>query len=139
MEPIGTIGEEILGNLIATLHPGQTPLPSHLKTFERNPISRACISDRSYNNYYFGALQGGKTEHFLKMCETLKGWIEDDLNKNYIPVYHDESMINKYFMDNPPDRVLGREYAYVEKWFGKPNNQVKIVCIEKDNDKMRKG
>lgn len=129
------IGSEILSKRVATLHPGQTPLPSHLKTFERNPISKTCISDYSYNKYYFNSFYGGSRDEFLNMSNTLKTWIDSDLKNNHICLFHDESANNAYYYQNPPTLELGPEFATVPKW----NNcdKPKIVCLEKDHEAIR--
>ena len=134
---INNIGEEILGERVALQHPGLWGQNQHMP-FERNPNSSAYMPLSAYRNYYFGAFQGGSKNEFLKMCETLNGRINDDLKKNHIAVWHDESQYNKYCAENRPTVVLDKKYAHVEKWFGPPTKETKIVCVEKDNDKMRK-
>ena len=137
---VNYIGKEILGERVALLHPGQTSLSSYMKTFERNPISKACISDMMYNKYYFGHFDGGTTEEFFKMCHTLNGWIETDLKQNYIPIYHDESMKNRYYKEYPPTVELGYDFCYVDKWFKgtQLEQDKKIICLEKNHDEIRK-
>lgn len=139
MEAVAPIGNEILGNLVACEHPGLWGRPGKAQPYERNQHSAAFIDPQLYyNNYYFGALQGGKRENFLKMCDTLRQWINEDLSKNFIPVWHDESMMNKYMMENPPDVILNRfEFAHVEKWFGSATEKVKIRTLEKDHAAIR--
>lgn len=135
MKIVDFIGSEILSKRVATLHPGQTPLPSHLKTFERNNQSTACINDYSYDKYYFNSLQGGSSKEFLHMCECIVENINSDLKNNYIASWHDESYANRYFYENPPTLELGPEFATVQKW----NNcdKPKIICLEKDHEAIR--
>jgi hypothetical protein len=140
MRAVNSIGTEILGTLVGTQHPGLWGKPSYALPFERNMESTSYISQHSMHpNYFFGALQGGKTEQFLEMCEKLRYNINEDLKRNYIPVWHDESAMNKYFMENPPDTILNsNEFAHVEKWFGPVGPQTKIVALEKDHAEYRK-
>ena len=37
---------------------------------------------------------------------------DKDLNKNYIPIWNDESIWNRYLFDNPPEIVLTPSYIY---------------------------
>jgi histo-blood group ABO system transferase len=89
--------------------------PNHYKstgTFERNKISSACIDSKDINRPYVqGCFQGGETSKFISMCKTLKLNIEKDLSKNYIALWHDESHLNKYFLDHPY-KLLHPGYAY---------------------------
>jgi hypothetical protein len=140
MRAVNPIGSEILGNLVGTQHPGLWNVPSHSLPFERNIESTAYIPHQNmYDRYFFGALQGGKTEKYLEMCEKLRHNINADLSRNYIAAWHDESQMNRYFMENPPDTILKREeFAHVEKWFGPVGPQTKIVALEKDHAQYRK-
>ena len=42
---------------------------------------------------------GGETKAFMEMAEVIKIWTDNDLKRNYIPVWHDESYYNKYMSD----------------------------------------
>jgi len=69
------------------------------KPFERNEISCACLSDKWKRNDYVGAgLFGAKPNKFLEVSEILSTNIKNDLNENYIAVWHDESHLN-YFLN----------------------------------------
>ena len=77
--------------LIGTLHPG----------------SRAFIEVGKNKHYFCGGFFGGDSNSFIKMSEKIKENIDLDLNDGIIAIWHDESHINRYFMDNPPDSILG--------------------------------
>lgn len=139
MLAINSIGPEILGNLVGCQHPGLWGNPSNQLPFDRNKNSTAYLSSPSdYNKYFFGALQGGKRESFLQMSKILSERINQDLKNNYIALWHDESQMNRYFLENPPDVILNKhEFAHVEKWFGPVNPTVKIRTLEKNHDAIR--
>ncbi len=42
----------------------------------------------------------------------MKGMIDKDFAMNYIPIWNDESIWNKYLFDNPPSVVLSPSYIY---------------------------
>jgi histo-blood group ABO system transferase len=69
------------------------------------------------------------------MCSTLKHRAEEDLRKNYIALWHDESYMNRYMVENPPTLVLPPTYAQPENWpsFG----ETKIMHLDKNHLEMR--
>jgi len=84
--------------------------------------------------YYAGGFNGGTTESFLEMSKTIKERINKDLEKNIIAIWHDESQMNRYFIDNPP-KVLSPSYCYPESWnipFEK-----KILALNKNHKEIR--
>ena len=57
--------------------------------------------------YFAGGFQGGKAKEWIKAMKVMKKIIDTDLNhKNYIPVWNDESVWNKYLSENTPSKVL---------------------------------
>lgn len=97
--------------LVATLHPYYY---DNKGTFERDPISTAFVKDEDINKPYVqSCLQGGETEKFISMYETLKKNVEKDLSRNHIALWHDESHFNKYLMGHPY-KLLDPGYAYQE-------------------------
>jgi len=83
--------------------------------YERNKKSNACIKPGDGKIYYQGCLFAGKTYEFLFMCDYLDQMIMGDLNNNYIAIWHDESHINKFFLENTPV-TLNPSFAYPEYW-----------------------
>lgn len=115
------IGKEILpsfdsNGLTGTLHPGFFNSPNSEFTYERRKTSSAYIPVGKGLNYYAGGLSGGRTDAYLQLCETIRSWADKDISNNIIPVWHDESLINKYFLDYPPAITLSPAYLYPEGW-----------------------
>lgn len=129
------IGKEILSDLVGCVHPGYYNTPCDFLPYERNPASTAYIPYEVRGRYYFGALQGGRKKDFLEMCGTLKEAINKDLKRNLIAQWHDESHLNRYFIDHPPTLSLDPGYAYPEGW-NLPFNK-KIEKLSKDHAAMR--
>jgi hypothetical protein len=110
---IGELKESILpvSGMIGTIHPC---LFNGEGTPERDPSSRAYIPYGSGNRYFCGGFFGGKSEDFIMMSLMNKSNIEDDLLRNIIAIWHDESHINKFFFVNPPAVVLDHPFAVAE-------------------------
>ena len=127
---------ELKGDLVATKHPGWWGQNSAILPFERNSRSNAYIPFNQYAKYYFGSFQGGRTTDYLKACEVMKRWIDEDLKNHHLPIWDDESMLNRYLYETPPTVELGNQYAFVEKF--NPNVTPKILCLDKDHESIRK-
>ncbi len=70
------------------------------------------------------------------MSQAIETNIDSDLNKGIIAVWHDESHLNRYFIDHPPTKILCPSYCYYERTnlpFSK-----KIITVDKDLYEMRK-
>jgi histo-blood group ABO system transferase len=126
----------IKGLLTAAIHPGNE------KPFERNPISSAAIDNPINPEYYYGGFQGGETETFLKSCKILADMVNEDLRKNHIPVWHDESIWNKFCYRNghllnvlPQGFIVGESNIQAGQY---KREDVKIMSLNKDNDYLRK-
>ena len=142
MKIVGRVGEEILGELVATQHPGFWWKNKNLFSYERRPESTAYIPYGQGKMYYAGGFNGGKPEHFLKMSEKIASSIEDDLKKGIIAVWHDESHLNRYLLDNPPTLELSPSYCFPEAIDYSPNIwnvpfERKILALEKKHAQVR--
>lgn len=119
---VDEVGPEILPDtfpfLVGTQHPGvhnDWQKANKRGTYETNPLSKAYVSSTEGDVYYAGAFNGGRLEEFLKMAETIKNAIDTDLSVNYMAKWHDESHINRYYIDHPP-KLLPPDYCYPESW-----------------------
>jgi len=129
---VDEVGDEILSDLVGTLHPGYVGTKG---TYETRPSSTAYIP-RTEGKYYFaGGFNGGKAEQYIQMAETITHNIKADLEKNIIAIWHDESHLNRYFATHKPTLILSPSYCY---WEGKemPYKQ-KLVALTKDHSKYR--
>lgn len=117
MLAINTIGEEILPKeykLMATAHPGF--YKKSLGTPEKRQISRAYIGSHEQREYYIcGGIQGGYSKDYIKAMEIMNEMIQEDYSKNIIPIYHDESIWNRFYVTNKQFfKILTPEYCYPE-------------------------
>lgn len=105
------VGDEILSERVATQHPGYV---GRRGTYETRRQSAAFV-DRSQGLHYFaGGFNGGSRDEFLTMAYTIATQVETDLSNQLIAIWHDESHLNRYFVDNPPTTILSPSYCYPE-------------------------
>ena len=124
---VGEVGDEILSDIVGTQHPGYY---SRRGTPETNPESSACIHDHEPMEYFCGAFNGGTSSEYLKMSQTIYDNVNSDLEKNIIAVWHDESHINRYFIDHPPTKILCPSYCWPHG-YGLPF-PAKIIALDKN-------
>ena len=127
---IGKISEDFLPErgMMGTIHPC---LSSGNGTPERNPSSKAFISPSENNRYFCGGFFGGDSESFLNMSEKIASNIDEDLSNNIIAVWHDESHINRFFLDNPPSKILEPPFAVAESLTPIGENS-KVLFLDKN-------
>jgi hypothetical protein len=129
------IGEEILPDhneeIVACLHPGYFNITKNKFPYEKNKKSKAYIDKKLGSHYYAGGFNGGTNISYIKLITTLRKYIDEDLTKNIIAIWHDESYINKYLVDYGFIKIIDPGYLYPEGWdlpFEK-----KIVVKNKEN------
>jgi len=115
-------------------------MPPHNKfpgAFETNPLSLSCISENDdMSVYYQGCLWGGKVPEIFEMIEELGDRVNKDLDNNVIAIWHDESHINKFLIENKfRVHTLGPEYAYPEVFETYCTFKPKIVHLSKNNSR----
>lgn len=133
---VDTVGSEILSDRVGTIHPGFFDKPRQAFTYETNPMSKAFVPPTEGTVYYAGGFNGGTSKEYLAMCKVIGDRVLEDRGKNIIAVWHDESHMNRYFIDNPPTLSLSPSYCYPESWsipFTK-----RLLALDKDHKEMRK-
>ena len=123
----GEVDDEILSDRVATQHPGYY---SRRGTPETNPASSACIHDHEPMQYFCGGFNGGTSREYLKMSQHIMDNINSDLENNIIAIWHDESHINRYFIDHPPTKILSPSYCWAPG-YGLPFPN-KIITLDKN-------
>jgi histo-blood group ABO system transferase len=126
------VGDEILGERVATRAPGYYfPSQPH-DDYEKNPVSTAAIPQGFGTFYLAGGFYGGSRQEFIKMITTCSEKIDKDLERGFIAKWHDESHLNRYFYDNPPTVVLCPSYCFPENWHHLPFVP-KLLALDKDH------
>lgn len=140
---VGFEGDEILGDRVATQHPGfegKKPLWGDVTPYDRNPLSTAYIPYDEGEYYFAGGFYGGLTEEFIKMSSRITHNVFSDLEQlDYVAVWHDESHLNRYFITYKPTVMLDRSYCYPENGQkkGYPDCCPKLLALDKNHDEMR--
>ena len=140
MSIVDKVGDEVLGDLVATMHPYQSFYPKGDRSYDRNPKSLAYVAPGDEGQYYYaGGFNGGKTEEFLKMSEVIADRVTKDLENDTIALWHDESHMNRYLIDNPPTVSLTPSYVFAEEQMNNPSYpyEAKIVALKKNHDELR--
>lgn len=133
---VNNVGDEILGELVATQHPGFYNKPRELFTYETNPESKAFIPKNKGTKYFAGGFNGGKTSEYLKLIKELADNIAYDARRGIIAVWHDESHMNRYFSDNEPTLILNPSYCYPES--SNIPFERKLLALDKNHSEIRK-
>uniref|UniRef100_A0A3P9IT32 Alpha 1,3-galactosyltransferase 2 n=1 Tax=Oryzias latipes TaxID=8090 RepID=A0A3P9IT32_ORYLA len=106
----GRFGSEALGESVAVLHVYYYKLPKTQFTYDRNPKSKAYMTEGDY--YYHAAVFGGSCDKVKALADyCYLSTMEDKLN-DVEALWHDESHLNKYFWLNKPSRILSSEYCF---------------------------
>lgn len=129
---VNNVGDEILSDRVATQHPGYYGTRG---TPETNNISLACVRPYEEMQYFAGGFNGGSSSEFLKMSKIISNNIDIDYSNGIIAVWHDESHMNRYFIDNPPTKILDPSYCYPESW--NINFDKKLLALDKNHSDIR--
>lgn len=129
---VSEVGDEILSDRVATIHPG---FMGGRGTPETRKESLAYVAPHEFMRYFAGGFNGGKKEVFLEMSKILSENIKKDLENSIIAIWHDESHMNRYFVDNPPTLLLSPAYCYPESW--NIPFQKKLLALDKNHEEVR--
>lgn len=113
MRFVNEVGDEILGQHVATQHPG---FVNKKGSYETNPNSTAYVGPNEGQYYFAGGFYGGAASNVIKIAEKCSENIRIDLHNRIIAVWHDESHWNRYCIDHPPTVILSPSYCYPESW-----------------------
>jgi len=114
------IGDEILGDLVGTLHPGYYKKDLFKSgeinsLIENNPGSAIYTSILLAKNEYFaGGFYGGRKCQFKKLLAACSATLHYDLERGLISNWHDETHLNYFFRHNQPTIKLDPRYCFPE-------------------------
>lgn len=130
---VDEVSDEILGERVATQHPGYTGVRG---TPDTNPMCLAYVDPSEKMQYFAGGFNGGTSEEYLRMCSVLSKNIQTDYSKDIIAIWHDESHMNRYFIDNTPTVILSPSYCYPES-VSIPYTK-RLLALDKNHEEIRK-
>lgn len=137
MRFVAPVAAEVLGDLVATQHPLFHDAPRARFSYERRPESTACVKGDEGVRYFAGGFFGGRTERVLAMARTIRHNVEEDFRRGIVALWHDESHMNRYFVDHPPSVVLTPAYCFPEGRASLPF-EPRLVALEKDKARLRR-
>ena len=135
--PCKKINDSIINHrfdFVGVQHPG---FVDKIGTFETNIRSNANIFDSQYDLsiYRQGCFWGGKSSEIIKMVDELDKKVDEDTKNDVVALWHDESHMNKYFLQNNA-RVLTLHPGYATPQNGYENIKSKyetmMVHLHKD-------
>ncbi|XP_024126403.1 globoside alpha-1,3-N-acetylgalactosaminyltransferase 1 [Oryzias melastigma] len=109
---VGPVGEEILGDLVATLHPELFEMPRSSFPYEATEESSAFVEENEGDYYYTSELCGGSVSEVYKLAQTCSLLILQDSANKVTARGLEESYLNRYLIDHRPTRVLSPEYSW---------------------------
>lgn len=132
MRFVDTVGYEILSNLVATQHPGYV---GRRGTYETRQQSTAYIPPHEGSCYFAGGFYGGTSTEFLRMAQTMQENIYTDLKNGIVAIWHDESHLNRYFINHQPTLILSPSYCYPENW--RLPYHKRLLALDKNHAALR--
>ncbi|XP_037636486.1 globoside alpha-1,3-N-acetylgalactosaminyltransferase 1-like isoform X1 [Sebastes umbrosus] len=111
-EFLAPVGEEILGDLVATLHPELYGMPRNTFPYEVEEDSSACVEEDEGDYYYTSELYGGLVSEMNRLARACSLLILADQANGVMARGLEESYLNRYLIDNRPTCVLSPEYSW---------------------------
>ncbi|XP_008278748.1 globoside alpha-1,3-N-acetylgalactosaminyltransferase 1-like isoform X2 [Stegastes partitus] len=111
-EFLAPVGEEILGDLVATLHPELYGMPRNAFPYEVEEVSSACVEEDEGDYYYTSELYGGLVTEVYKLARACSLLILQDQSNGVTARGLEESYLNRYLIDYRPTCVLSPEYSW---------------------------
>jgi hypothetical protein len=96
--------------LIAVRHPGYIDNPG---AFEIDRTDSCYVPPPLRKHYFQGCFWGGQSNDFSRLIKTLAQMVDQDLSQGNIPIWHDESYLNKY-LSTQVCKALPSTFAWPE-------------------------
>lgn len=111
-EFVGPVGEEILGDLVATLHPEVYGMSRNMFPYEDQEVSAACIEEDEGDYYYTSEFYGGSVPEMRRLTRDCSLLLLQDQANRVTARGLEESYLNRYLVDHRPTCVLSPEYSW---------------------------
>lgn len=116
---VATVSEEEFlpkKGLLVVSHPGFFDKTNDEFTYDRNEKSTAYIPYGTGEVYVCGGVNGGRSEAFAELIDTIVTNVDRDNDNHIIAKWHDESHINRYIVGRNDYTLLSPSYCYPEGW-----------------------
>lgn len=135
-------GSDVLSERTAVQHCGYV---GERGTYEENIASTAYVAPGEGIMYFGGGFWGFVEKEFWRMVETLRAAIQSDEKRGVLAIWHDESHLNRYLIDNPPTKILTPSYHFPQnhhhiwgKWAARGLSfDCVLLLLQKDHKKLR--
>jgi len=101
-----------------------------LGSWETRPSSAAFVQRSNRKSYYCGGIWWGTSEIFLKFADDLTNSVDLDLRRGLTAVFHDESHLNMWAVNNPHS-AESPAYCFVDSFPWLQNLNPKIKAVDK--------
>lgn len=98
--------------ITATQHPGYVGVMPGGLPFDRNLISKAFVRFGEGSIYHCGGFVGGERSAVRALALRISEMVDGTLAEGSVPLWHDESCLNRCLIDTPPNRLLSPAYCY---------------------------
>ncbi len=75
--------------------------------------------------YYAGGFYGGRVGKVRDLLQSLVAMTTQDIDRDMVAIFHDESQINRYWASHPPAVTLSSAFLYPEptpeRCWGRPD------------------
>ena len=131
--------EEIIGERVGTQHCG---FVNKRGSYEGRPTSCCYVGPNEGTNYFGGGFWGFSKKEFWPFIDKAIEMITTDANNGITPEHHDESVLNRYLIDNQPTKILNPSFHYPmsdkNKKTWKENYTCKILLLDKNHKEIRR-
>ena len=110
---VDTVGDEIFGERVATIHSCYANTKAKFP-YETNRKSWAYVPNKQGKHYFAGGFFGGSQKGFVHIIQETTRRILEDLNNSIVAIWHDESQWNRYCIDYAPSVILNPSYCYAD-------------------------
>lgn len=111
-EFVAPVGEEILGELVATLHPELYGMPRNTFPYEIEQVSSARVDENEGDYYYTSELYGGLVSEIYRLARACSLLILQDQANGIMARGLEESYLNRYLINHRPTCLLSPEYSW---------------------------
>lgn len=131
---VGSVDLTAVSGHFAVAHPGYVDVEPDDLPYERRSESAAFVPVGEGTQYFCGGVQGGSSEAYVAAVSAMADRVDADLAHDLVPVWHDESVWNRWCLDNPPCQVFSSDYCTPE---GARSPRSRIVALRKGHDHFR--
>lgn len=136
------VTSEILSDRTVVQHCGFVSVRG---SYETNPKSTSYVASNEGTHYFGGGFWGFSNTEFWRFINKAIEMIDTDKANGIVPVHNDESVLNRYLIDNKPTLILSPSYhypqselPYYKKIWGGIDYECKILLLDKNHEEVRK-